>query len=98
MKTHSYVEGHSASAHDAVLFAAVQEPPASFPHARRWYKHIGPFSEAKLASLPGVAPPLKGAPTAAPAAENGKGEGKKKEKKEKAPKEKKEAPKKEAKK
>ena len=92
MKTHSYVEGYTASAHDAALFAAVQQPPASFPHARRWYRHIDSFSEAKRASLPGTAPPLKGAPTAAPAAEGGKaeggkGEGKKKENKEKAPKE-----------
>ena len=92
MKTHSYVDGFTASAHDAALFAAVKEPPASFPHARRWYRHIGSFSDDKRAALPGTAPPLKGAPTTAPAAEGGKGEGgkgegKKKEKKEKAPKE-----------
>jgi len=75
MESASYVEGVMPSQKDMSVFKAISEPPASFPHALRWYKHIKSFSEHKVASLPGAfeklsassAPPAAAAKAPAPA-------------------------------
>jgi len=102
MKTASYVDGHLPTQADISVFKAISPPPASLPHADRWYKHIASFSPAKVAALPGVFETLA-ASASAPKQEPKEKKEKapkepkeKKEKKEKPAKEAKEAPKKEA--
>merc|ERR1712087_978317 len=67
----SYVEGNTPTQKDVALFLSVSKPPASFPHALRWYSHIDSFSAATIASLPGTPatpiPPPETAPKPAPA-------------------------------
>ena len=56
------------------MFKAISEPSPTLKHALRWFKHIGSFSAAKVASLPGkfetlaaAASALEPAPAQAPA-------------------------------
>eukprot|EP00308_Calcidiscus_leptoporus_P025260 CAMPEP_0119403862 /NCGR_PEP_ID=MMETSP1334-20130426/143602_1 /TAXON_ID=127549 /ORGANISM="Calcidiscus leptoporus, Strain RCC1130" /LENGTH=324 /DNA_ID=CAMNT_0007427813 /DNA_START=26 /DNA_END=998 /DNA_ORIENTATION=+ len=63
----SYVEGHTPTQKDVSLYNAISKPAASFPHALRWYSHIGSFSAAKLASLPGTPETIAPAPAPTPA-------------------------------
>merc|ERR1712087_834057 len=91
----SYVEGHAPTQKDVSLYNAISKPAACFPHALRWYSHIGSFSAAKIASLPGtpetIAPPPEsaktpaGAPAPAPVSPEGKKEKKEKPAKTAAP-------------
>ncbi|EDO33954.1 predicted protein [Nematostella vectensis] len=44
----SYIEGYVPSQADAVVFEALKSaPPASLPHALRWYNHIVSYGEGK---------------------------------------------------
>ena len=62
MKTHSYIEGAAPSQKDIAVFKATCPAPGpAHPHAARWYAHIKSFSDAKIASLPGVYESLLGA-------------------------------------
>jgi len=83
MKTNSYIEGVTATQKDIAVFKATCPAPGpAHPHAARWYAHIKSFSEAKIASLPGVYESLLGAAPAgskkeaAPKAEKGGAKGK----------------------
>lgn len=54
LTTRSYISGYGPSQADVVAFKAMKESPgaAKYPHAYRWYKHIGSHS-AEFSSLPG---------------------------------------------
>jgi len=53
-KTRSYVVGYAPTQADVKCYQAIktQPRPEKFPHAYRWYKHIGSF-ESEFSSLPG---------------------------------------------
>ncbi|CAG5114999.1 unnamed protein product [Candidula unifasciata] len=76
LEDRSYIDGYVPSQADIAVFLAVgTPPPASLPHALRWYNHIASYDSQKD-SLPGVRQPIEtygpaGAPAttaAAPAA------------------------------
>lgn len=59
----SYIEGYQPSQADATVYGALSGSPSSdeFPHAARWYRHIGSFAPSELSASPGK----KGAAAAA---------------------------------
>lgn len=65
----SYIEGYQPSQADVTSYGALSGAPSSdkFPHAARWYRHIGSFSPSERSAFPGS----KGAAVAAaPAADD----------------------------
>lgn len=62
----SYVEGYQPSQADATAYGALSGAPSTekFPHAARWYRHIGFYSASERSAFPGQ----KGEPAKAPAA------------------------------
>lgn len=68
LEQRSYVEGYQPSQADASTYSALSGAPsaAKFPHAARWYRHIGSYSQSERAAFPGQ----KGAPAAAKPADD----------------------------
>ncbi|BFZ01999.1 hypothetical protein BsWGS_05038 [Bradybaena similaris] len=69
LEERSYIDGYVPSQADIAVFVAVSNPPpASLPHALRWYNHIASY-ESQKDSLPGVRQPADTyGPAGAPAA------------------------------
>nr|ALX72356.1 cell protein CPr1 [Odontobuthus doriae] len=64
LATRSYIDGYELSEADKIVFNSLQNvPPATYPHALRWYKHIKSY-ETEESSLP------KAKESKLPAAEN----------------------------
>ncbi|KAI8910923.1 elongation factor 1-beta-like protein [Gorgonomyces haynaldii] len=85
LETKSYLEGHQLSFADVVVYENIKKAPAaSFPHALRWYNHIGAQTLATVKALPGARKELSayGAGAAAKKPEAKKAEPKKEEPKE----------------
>ncbi|KAK8775783.1 elongation factor 1-beta-like [Amblyomma americanum] len=51
----SYVEGYQPSQADATTYSALSGAPSAekFPHAARWYRHIGSYSASERSAFPG---------------------------------------------
>jgi len=56
LTTRSYIVGYAPSQADVATFKALKSAPesAKYPHATRWYKHIGSWTD-EFATLPGDA-------------------------------------------
>jgi len=54
LTTRSYIVGYAPSQADVATFKALKSAPesAKYPHAARWYKHIGSWTD-EFATLPG---------------------------------------------